>query len=113
MVDCNPRLVLRVNIPNIIRVNYKQYTGKPHGRIVAMVLFGLPVTFAITMEKTVTSFLPFRLPCFCVLEPSRFRIASMDEIQETIFHGFTQSQNDRKKRYKMQMSIIVSENRGT
>ena len=33
-------------------------------RIVAMVLFGLPVTFAIAMEKTVTSFLPFRLPCF-------------------------------------------------
>ena len=42
-------------------------------RIVAMVLFELPVTFAIAMEKTVTSFLPFRLPCFCVLEPSRCR----------------------------------------
>ena len=76
-------------------------------RIVAMVLFGLPVTFAIAMEKTVTSFLPFRLPCFCVLEPPRYRVASMGEIRGNNFHGFAQSQNDRKKRYKMQMSIIV------
>jgi len=53
-------------------------------RIVAMVLFELPVTFAIAMEKTVTSFLPFRLPCFCVLEPSRYRVASMGEIRETM-----------------------------
>ena len=37
----------------------------------------MPVTFAIAMEKTVTSFLPFRLPCFCVLEPSRYRVASI------------------------------------
>ena len=82
-------------------------------RIVAMVLFGLPVTFAIAMEKTVTSFLPFRLPCFCVLEPSRYRVASMGEIRETIFMGLRSAKTTVRNDTKMQMSIIVSENRGT
>ena len=82
-------------------------------RIVAMVLFGLPVTFAIAMEKTVTSFLPFRLPCFCVLEPSRYRVASMDEIRETIFMGLRRAKTTVRNDTKMQMSIIVSENRCT
>ena len=82
-------------------------------RIVAMVLFGLPVTFAIAMEKTVTSFLPFRLPCFCVLEPSRYRVASMGEIRETIFMGLRRAKTTVRNDTKMQMSMIVSENRGT
>ena len=82
-------------------------------RIVAMALFGLPVTFAIAMEKTVTDFLPFRLPCFCVLEPSRYRVASMGEIRETIFMGLRRAKTTIRNDTKMQMSIIVSENKGT
>lgn len=66
-------------------------------RIVAMVLFGLPVTFAIAMEKTVTSFLPFRLPCFCVLDSSRYRVASMGEIRETMLMVNKEAQQNRTR----------------
>ena len=40
----------------------------PSVRMVPMVLFGLPVIFAIAIENTVTFFLPFRFPFFCVSE---------------------------------------------
>ena len=82
-------------------------------RIVAMVLFGLPVTFAIAMEKTVTSFLPFRLPCFCVLEPSRYRVASMGEIWETIFMGLRRPKPTVRNDTKPQMSITAREREKT
>ena len=48
-----------------------------------------------------------------VLEPSRYRVASMGEIRETIFMGLRRAKTTVRNDTKMQMSIIVSENRGT
>ena len=76
-------------------------------RIVAMVFFGLPVTFAIAMEKTVTSFLAFSFTLFLCFGAVKIPCRLIGEIRETIFMGLRRSQNDCKKRYKMQMSIIV------
>ncbi len=68
-----------------------------------MVLLGLPVTFAIAIENTVTFFLPFRLPFFVFLHLSKYRVASIGEIRETIFIGLRSAKATVRNDTKMQM----------
>ena len=78
-----------------------------------MVLFGLPVTFAIAIENTVTFFLPIRFPFFCVSAFSKYRVASIGEIRETIFIGLRRAKATVRNDTKIHRSITGRENIGT
>jgi len=77
-----------------------------------MVLFGLPVIFAIAIENTVTFFLPFRFPFLCVSAFSKYRVASIGEIRETIFIGLRSAKATVKNDTKIHRSITGRENSG-
>ena len=76
-----------------------------------MVLFGLPVIFAIAIENTVTFFLPFRFPFFGVSAFSKYRVASIGEIRETIFIGLRSAKATVRNDTKIQRSITGRENK--
>ena len=69
-----------------------------------MVLFGLPVTFAIAIEKhgDIFSAISFSLfLCFCSF--LRYRVASIGEIRETIFIGLRSAKATVRNDTKIQM----------
>ena len=78
-----------------------------------MVLFGLPVIFAIAIENTVTFFLPFRFLFLCVSAFSKYRVASIGEILETIFIDLRSAKATVRNDTKIHRSITGRENSGT
>jgi hypothetical protein len=60
-----------------------------------------------------TFFLPFRFPFFCVSAFSKYRVASIGEIRETIFIGLRSAKATVRNDTKIHRSITGRENRGT
>ena len=105
--------MLRINISHIIRDNHKQCAGKPQCEDGTNGSFWITRYICHCHRKHGDIFSAISFSFFCVSAFSKYRVASIGEILETIFIDLRSAKATVRNDTKIQRSITGRENSGT